>query len=156
LGDQTGPNPADRRKKGGKHHIITGAHGTPLACKPTGANRHDATQPIPLVQAIPAIRGKPGRPIQRPHSLYAGRAHHSQMHGILLGHRGIEPRIAQRGTPHGSGLGKVRWVAERTPSWLHRFRRLRVRYERRADIHQAFMTLGCAMICWNAFNKRFC
>jgi transposase len=37
---------------------------------------------------------------------------------------------------------------ERTLSWLHRFRRLRVRYERRADLHLAFLTLGCAVICW--------
>jgi transposase len=155
-GAQTGPNPTDRRKKGSKHHVITDAHGTPLACKLTGANRHDVTQLIGLVKAIPAIRGKPGRPVQRPHSLYADRAYHSEMHSILLWSRGIEPRIAQRGQPHGSGLGKVRWVVERTLSWLHQFRRLRVRYERRADIHQAFMTLGCAMICWNTLNRGFC
>jgi transposase len=41
-----------------------------------------------------------------------------------------------------------RWVAERTLSWLNRFRRLKVRYERRNDIHQAFLDLGCALICW--------
>ena len=34
-------------------------------------------------------------------------------------------------------------------AWLHRFRRLTVRYERRADVHQAFVTLGCVLICWN-------
>ncbi len=53
-------------------------------------------------------------------------------------------------------LGKFRWVVERSLSWLHQFRRLRVRYERRADIHEAFMTLGCAMICWNTLNRGFC
>jgi len=85
----------------------------------TGANRHDVTQLIPLVHAIPAIGGKPGRPLRRPKSLYADRAYHSQMHSILLRNRGIEPRIARRGEPHGSGPGKVRWVVERTSSWLH-------------------------------------
>jgi hypothetical protein len=46
-------------------------------------------------------------------------------------------------------------VAERTLAWLNRFRRLRVRYERRDDIHRAFLTLGCALICWNSLEQRF-
>jgi hypothetical protein len=36
----------------------------------------------------------------------------------------------------------------RTDFWLNQFRRLRVRYEKRADIHEAFLSLGCALICW--------
>jgi len=63
--------------------------------------------------------------------------------------------IAKRGTPHGSGLGKTRWVVERTLSWLHQFRRLRVRYERRADIHEAFLSLGCILICCNFAVRLF-
>jgi transposase len=50
-------------------------------------------------------------------------------------------------TPHGSGLGKQRWVVERTIAWLHQYRRLRVRYERRDDIHEAFLAIGCSLIC---------
>ena len=46
-------------------------------------------------------------------------------------------------------LGRYRWVVERTHSWLNRYRRLKVRYERRQDIHQAFLSLGCALICLN-------
>jgi transposase len=44
---------------------------------------------------------------------------------------------------------------ERTLAWLNRYRRLKVRYERREDIHQAFLTLGCALICCH-FIERFC
>jgi len=44
---------------------------------------------------------------------------------------------------------------ERTLSWLNRFRRLKVRYERREDIHQAFLDLGCALICWR-YVQRLC
>ena len=62
---------------------------------------------------------------------------------------GIEPVLAKRGTGHGSGLGVFRWVVERSLSWLHQFRRLRVRYERRADIHEAFVSLACCLICWS-------
>ncbi len=61
---------------------------------------------------------------------------------------GIDTFIPKRRTqPH--GLGRVRWVVERTLSWFHQFRRLRTRYDRRAEVHEAFLQLGCAMICWN-------
>jgi transposase len=46
-------------------------------------------------------------------------------------------------------VGRWRWVVERTFAWLNQFRRLRIRYEKRADIHQAFLVLGCVLICWN-------
>ena len=48
---------------------------------------------------------------------------------------------------HGSGLGGWRWVVERTFAWLNQFRRLRVRYEKRADIQEALLSLGCALLC---------
>jgi replicative DNA helicase len=67
-----------------------------------------------------------------------------EMSGEQLGQR----VLAKRGTDHGSGLGLYRWVVERPLAWLPPWRRLRVRYERRADIHEAFLTLGCALICW--------
>jgi transposase len=55
---------------------------------------------------------------------------------------------AKRNPEHGSGLRRWRWVVERTFAWLNQFRRLPVRYEKRADIHEAFLFLGCALICW--------
>jgi len=62
--------------------------------------------------------------------------------------RHILPLLAMRNTEHGSGLGQWRWVVERTFAWLNQFRRLRVRYEKRADMHLALLTLGCTLICW--------
>jgi transposase len=67
--------------------------------------------------------------------------------------RGILPLLARRRTAHGSGLGRWRWVVERTFAWVNQFRRLRVRYEKRADIHEAFLSLACALICWHALRK---
>ena len=61
---------------------------------------------------------------------------------------GVKPVIARRGTEHGSGLGAQRWVVERAFAHLHWFRRLRIRWEIRDDIHEAFLGLGCALICW--------
>src|ERR1700761_6633738 len=69
---------------------------------------------------------------------------------------GITTQIARRGQPHGSGLGKTRWVVERTISWLHNFRRLRLRFERLAFIHEAFLRIACCIICWRHLQKSFC
>lgn len=113
----------------------------------TGANAHDVTQLVPLVEAIPSVRGKVGHPRHRPERVQGDRGYDSEPHRQILRGGGIEPVLAKRNTPHGSGLGKYRWVVERTLCWLHQFRRLRVRYERRSDIHEAFLCLASALIC---------
>jgi transposase len=59
---------------------------------------------------------------------------------------GIEPHIAERSTPHGSGLGKVRWVVERTIGWLKGLRRLRVHYDRLGVIIDAWTTHAASVI----------
>jgi transposase len=114
----------------------------------TGGNRNDVTQLLPLLQAVPPIRGKRGRPRQRPPKVYADRGYDHDSHRRLLRDNGITPVIARRGTEHGSGLGKARWVVEQSFALLHWFRRLRIRWEIRDDIHEAFLKLGCALICW--------
>lgn len=105
------------------------------------------------MEAIPAIRGKRGRPRFKPDCLLADRGYDSEPHRRALFLRGIAPLLGRRRTDHGSGLGQYRWVVERTLSWLHQYRRLRIRYERRLDIHQAFLTLGCILICWAALHR---
>ena len=115
----------------------------------TSANAHDVTQLVPLVEAIPPIAGKVGRPRRRPDTVQGDRAYDSEPHRKQLRARGIEPILAERNTPHGSGLGIYRWVVERTLSWLHQMRRLRVRFERLPQIHEAFLSLGCVLICWH-------
>ena len=58
------------------------------------------------------------------------------------------PFLARRGTEHGSGLGIHRWVVERTIALLHWFRRLRIRWDIRDDIHEAFTSIACSIICY--------
>jgi len=101
-----------------------------------------------LIAAFPPLRGRPGRPVRKPSLIQGDRAYDSQPHRDVLHRRGIRTQLATRRTAHGSGLGRTRWVVERTLAWLHRFRRLAVRYERRACVHEAFLTLGCALVCW--------
>jgi transposase len=88
------------------------------------------TQLLPLVDGIPPLRGCPGRPLQKPGLVQGDREYDSQPHREVLERRGIATPLAKRGRSHGSGLGRTRWVVERTLAWLHRFRRLNLRYER--------------------------
>ena len=135
--------------------MLSDANGVPLSFKVTGANAHDITQLLPLVEAIPPVRGKVGKPRQRPDKVQGDRGYDSEPHREALRKKGIEPVLAKRNTEHGSGLGKTRWMIERTIAWLHQFRRLRIRYEKRADIHEAFLCIACIMICYNTL-KGFC
>ena len=102
------------------------------------------------------MRGRVGRPRRKPRSLLADRGYDHDKYRRALRARGIRPVIARRGTPHGSGLGRERWVVERTIAWLHQLRRLRVRWERRADIHEAFMSLACNLICLRRLQRSLC
>lgn len=108
------------------------------------------------LDAVPPMRsGRRGRPRRRPDKLHADKGYDHARCRRECRQRGIRPRIARRGIESSQRLGRHRWVVERTLAWLGRFRRLTVRYERRADIHLAFATLGCALICLNQ-AKRFC
>lgn len=149
-GEDTGPNPTDRAKPGTKHHALCEGNGLPLSTTTTVANRHDVTQLKPLVESIPPVKGKRGRPRHRPKKLLADRAYDSQSHRNWLRERGIQPKLAKRGVPHGSGLGKERWPVERLMAWFNDDRQLRIRDERLPQIHDAFLTLAAALICFSA------
>ena len=155
-GEKTGPSPVDRRKPGSKHHVLTEGNGIPIVAHTTAANQHDVTELLALVNDVPAIKGKAGAPRYRFDQLYADRAYDSEPDRQALREVGTEPCIPKRNTGHGSGLGVHRWVVERTLSWLHQFRRLRIRYERRDDIHQAFLMIACVMICHRVWKNPFC
>ena len=152
-GSATGPSPVDRARNGSKHHLLVDATGIPLAFSVTGGNRNDVTQLIPLLEAVPAVAGRPGRPRRRPDSVIADRGYDHDKYRRLVRERGVEPLIARRQTDHGSGLGRYRWVVERTFAWLHNFKRLLVRYERRADIHHALLALGCCLVCFRRLRN---
>jgi transposase len=147
-GAETGPSPVDRGRPGSKHHLLVEATGIPLAFSVTGGNRNDVTQLIPLLDGVPAVRGVVGRPRRRPDRLIADRGYDHDKYRRLVRQRGVKPIIARRQTEHGSGLGRYRWVVERTFAWLHNFKRLLVRYERRAEIHHALLALGCCLVCF--------
>jgi len=138
---------------GSKHHLLVDASGIPLSWSVTGGNRNDVTQLIPLLEAVPAVTGVRGRPRRRPESIVADRGYDHDKYRRLLRERGIRPLIARRETEHGSGLGRVRWVVERTFAHLHNFKRLLVRFERRAEMHAALLGLACCLVCFRRLGS---
>jgi transposase len=147
-GEATGPSPVDRRKSGTKHTLLVDRHGAPLAIRTAGANASDHRRILPVVLDFPRVKGTPGRPKESPDDLYADRGYDSGATRALLRWPGIEPHIAKRKTPHGGGLGEVRWVVERTISWLKGLRRLRVRDGRLGVIMDAWATLAASVLCF--------
>jgi transposase len=127
--------------------VLTDAQGIPLAAQVTAANVNEVTRLVPLVDAVPPVAGKPGRPRRRPESLYGDRAYASEAKREELRERHIEPFLPDQRAPHGSGLGVVRWFVERTLSWLHGFGRLRRRLDRKTELQEAFLQLACDLIC---------
>jgi len=102
---------------------------------------------------VPPVRGRVGRPRRRPDTVTADRGYDHDSYRRQLRQRGIRPEIAHRQTEHGSCLGRYRWVVERTFAWLHQFKRLLVRYDRRADSHEAFLALGCCLVCYRRLRN---
>ncbi len=125
--------------------MVDGA-GAPLACRVTAANRHDVAALWAVVLAVPLRLAGGGDRL--PRRLLGDQAYGPEGHEAILRWLGTEPVFAQRGREHGSGLGEERYVVEQTIAALHQNRRLKVRYERRSDIHLAFLTLACIKVCF--------
>ena len=102
-----------------------------------------------LIDAVEPIKRPRGRPRRRPEKLPADEAYDDKKCKGTFRRRGIKSRIARKGIESSEKLGRYRWVVERTLAWLSKYRRLAIRYERRDDIHEAFLHLGCSLICLN-------
>ncbi len=113
----------------------------------TGANRHDSVVFEQLVDALPDVRGKRGRPRRWPGKLHADKGYDFARCRAHLRRRGIVDRIARRGIERNDRLGRHRWVVERTHAWLAAFGKLRVRFERSVHTHVALLSLACSVIC---------
>ena len=143
----------DRAKPGSKHHLAVDGNGIPLAVGLTAANVNEVTRLVPLVDAIPPVRGKVGAPLTKPKLVMADRGYDSDANRMALSGKGIRTAIARRNTDHGSGLGVFRYVVEQTVALFHQFRRLRVRDDRDDAIHESFMSLACSLICWRRLHS---
>jgi transposase len=156
-GSHTGPNPTDRAKKGCKRPVITDARGVPLVVETGPANEPDGNRALTLLDKIPAVAGRRGRPRGKPTRFQGDAAYGTAAIIEQVKQRGIQPLLAPYGRTkreHGSGLGQTRYVVERTLSWFGNFRRLKLCYERSAEHFQAFHEIAASIICANKLTRR--
>jgi transposase len=155
-GAHTGRNPTDRGKRGCKRHVLTDADGIPLVVQTGPANQRDDGKLEDLLESFPVLTDGDAA-----HTVHVQPA-------VLLGDRGygfpyliarvllygIVSQLSPRGKdkPHGSGLGKERYVVERTMSWWTHFRRINLCYERKGPHFQGLHELAACIICANKLH----
>lgn len=119
----------------------------------SAANTNDVDALKPLVRAIPAIRSRRGPRRRKPAKLHADKAYDHTDLRKWIRDRGIIVRIARKGIETSKRLGKHRWVIERSIAWLFGYRRLTIRYERKANRFCAFLTLAATLVCYKKLTK---
>jgi transposase len=144
-GAPTGPNPTDRAKRGCKRHLLTDACGLPLVVWVGPANRRDEQAVPVLLWLLWAALACVGR--RRPGALQGDRGYGFAHTIALVLAWGIRSLLAERGSPHGSGLGHTRFVVERTHSWFGHFRRLVQCYERTEAHFLGMQQLAACVTC---------
>lgn len=152
-GEQTGRNPTDRSKCGTKRSLLTDATGVPLGVAIAGANRHD----MKLFDAtlLHMIVGLPEPSDAEPQHMCLDAGYDYEAIRTVLDEWGYTAHIRRRGEEVQAkrdipGYRARRWVVERTHSWMNRFRRLLIRWEKKADNYLALIHFACAWITFRA------
>ena len=148
-GEATGKNPTDRAKSGVKRSLLTEAHGIPIAIVSAGANVPDFKLLEETLQATVIDRPIPDE--QSPQHLCLDKGYDYQICRDTIKAHDYVPHIRCRGEeiadkkkyPHKKAR---RWVVEVTHSWLNRFRKILVRFEKLLTRHLALLQLACAYI----------
>lgn len=138
--------------------MLTEAKGTPLVVQTGPANERDDRRALPLLRSIPPIRGRrAGRPRRRPKRYQGDAAYGVAVIIAAVRAMGVRPQLAPHGkrSPHGSGLGRTRYVVERTLSWFGNFRRLKLCFERTGRHFQALHELAACIICARKLWRRY-
>ncbi|MDP7291142.1 MAG: hypothetical protein QF497_02865 [Verrucomicrobiota bacterium] len=119
----------------------------------TPANVRDEQPLVEMIKNMPAVKQPRGRPRRKPRELYGDRGYGFAWTIAAIVAMGITSMLAARGSEHGSGLGKVRYVIERTMIWFGHWRRLKMCYEKTGEHWQAFNELTACLICFRRWQK---
>ncbi|MFE6447496.1 IS5 family transposase [Nocardiopsis dassonvillei] len=152
-GEHTETNPTDRGKSGSKLHLLCVNQGLPLTCAISAANVNDIEVLQPLVRVIPAVRSRRGPRRRRPTKLHGDKAYHSREQRRWLRERGIGVRLPRPGIESSQRLGRHRYKVELSIAWLGSYRRLNVRWERKASTFLAMLGIACALIRYKHLAK---
>jgi putative transposase len=151
-GQSTGPNPTDRAKRGTKRSLLVEAKGIPLAIEVGPASRHDVRMLQATLDGVMIERPEPDE--QQKQNLCLDKAYAGEPAQQVGEERGYEVHVpdkanAKKKRRRKGGRRKARrWVVEVTHSWLNRFRRLLVRWEKKRANYLSLLYFACAIICW--------
>lgn len=146
-----GPNPTDRAKSGVKRSLLTDANGIPIGLAIEGANKVDFKLVRQTIRSIPIER--PESSPEDPQGMCLDKGYDFDEVRALLQEFGFTAHIRARGEEakaikQEAGFRARRWVVERTHSWMNRFRRLLVRWEKKAATYLAMLHFACALIAY--------
>jgi putative transposase len=146
----TGPNPTARGKSGTKHSLLTDGQGVPLGVVVAGANRHDMKLVTATLEAIVVERLE-----AEPQHLCLDKGYDYPQVRELVEQWGYTAHLRSRGEERAEqalipSYRARRWVVERTHSWLNRFRRLLIRWEKDVGNYLGMLHLACAWITFRA------
>lgn len=153
MGKKTGPNPTDRAKGGTKRSLLTDAAGVPIGLAIAGANRNDFKLFAETVTSIPVRRPPPRGAAAQGMCLDKG-YDYAEIR-TLAAHFGFTLHLRTRGEEvqalkRRPGVNARRWVVERSHSWMNRFRRVLIRWEKKGENYLGMLHLACAIITWRA------
>ena len=150
-GEKVGKNPTDRGKIGTKRSLLTDGRGVPIGLAVDGANRNDCKLTRETIERIAVER--PEAPPDAPQGRCLDKGYDDDEGRDLLDEFGFTAHIRARGEEaqalkHEAGFKARRWVVERTHSWMNRFRRVLIRWDKKACHYMAFLHLACAYITY--------
>jgi len=153
VGKKSGPNPTDRGKSGVKRSLLTEGHGVPIGLAVAGANRHDMKLARETIENI-----VPDRPVPtetQPQGMCLDKGYDFQEVHDLLAEFGFTAHIRARGEEakqlkRAAQKKARRWVVERAHSWMNRFRRILIRWDKKPENYLAFLHFACALIAFRA------
>lgn len=153
MGKKTGPNPTDRAKGGVKRSLLTDGGGVPLGVAVEGAHRNDFKMARATLESVPIPRPEPTP--EEPQGLCLDKGYDYDEVRQLAAAFGYTAHIRARGEEaqaikREAGHKARRWVVERTHSWLNRFRRILIRWEKKPENYLAMLHLACALVTYRA------
>jgi len=152
-GEQTGRNPTDRGKRGVKRSLLVEGHGLPIAVAVEGAHRHDMKLTEATLEEIVVERPEPTE--EDPQNMCLDKGYdYAEVRGIVA-RWGYTAHLRTRGEENQAkeripGYRARRWVVERTHSWLDRFRRILIRWEKDVENYLGMLHFACAWITFRA------
>jgi putative transposase len=152
-GERTGRNPTDRGKLGTKRSLLTEANGVPVGLAVEGANRHDKKLVEATLESIAVERPEPTE--QEPQGMCLDKGYDYDDTRELVREFGFTAHVRARGEEakelkREAGQKARRWVVERTHSWMNRFRRVLIRWEKKVENYFGMLHFVCAWITFRS------